>query len=260
MSYGKLVDWLFICAVALWLCSCPARTQPATAPGDSGKATLLQVCVWTPLQVFPKHYDVRGLRLSLFGGVNRAVSGLDIAAGWAIAERECTGLQVAVMGAGTNSDFAGIQVSAGAEMLLYFLSETLAPKALDRSLPVSCRCLGSMSGLQFGAIGCESGEELRGMQVSGLVSRTAATAGLQIAGVVSNTQRLHGVQITGVAATATAMTGLQLSGLLNRSRVATGLQIGLVNVAEELHGMQIGLVNVSRNHRVPFLPLINARF
>jgi hypothetical protein len=53
--------------------------------------------------------------------------------------------------------------------------------------------------------------------------------------------------------------GLQTSGILNQvSKTFRGLQVGLVNIADELHGVQIGLLNFNRaSNYFSFFPFIN---
>lgn len=56
--------------------------------------------------------------------------------------------------------------------------------------------------------------------------------------------RLHGVQF----------------GLVNMSHDVHGLQVGVINTAEEMSGVQVGILNFIRNSKLPFFPIVNAKF
>ena len=55
------------------------------------------------------------------------------------------------------------------------------------------------------------------------------------------------------------MTGIQFA-FVTKAAQAKGLQVGLVNIAEDMYGLQVGVVNIIRANKVPFLPIVNARF
>jgi hypothetical protein len=53
---------------------------------------------------------------------------------------------------------------------------------------------------------------------------------------------------------------VQIGTLYNQAEAIEGVQLGLVNVCNKIKGAQIGLFNVIMDSKVPFLPIINARF
>jgi hypothetical protein len=97
--------------------------------------------------------------------------------------------------------------------------------------------------------------DFTGLQFAGFVNMTAgATGGLQIASVANVSEGpMRGLQLAGgLNFVQDDVHGLQL-GLGNLvSAGQTGAQVGLYNIAGDVHGLQLGAINLSnRNHGVP---------
>lgn len=87
-------------------------------------------------------------------------------------------------------------------------------------------------------------------------TQVGTTCGVALSGLFADHSKLSGLQLSLLANRADALSGCQLSLAMNRTAgAATGLQVGLLNVASNLHGLQIGLLNVNRSGWV--LPLLN---
>ncbi len=138
-------------------------------------------------------------------------------------------------------------------------------------------------GLDVGAIGNITAQEMAGVQVAGgfnmnkgdtdVVIQAAGVGnfntnkthvvGLQVAGLVnSNRAESSVVGVSFAAANITPHTkiyGVQ-AGLYNRSLEVYGFQIGLINSVESLHGLQIGLVNFNSKGIFAVAPILNVGF
>lgn len=135
------------------------------------------------------------------------------------------------------------------------------------------RTTGKTQGLQLGAFpfgGVNITGNLDGIQFGGFWGGVnladGDVSGLQISGIFGGFNKagnLNGAQIAGILLgvnLANNTKGIQIATLYNQAEKIKGIQIGFVNVCKQMTGVQIGLANVIKESRVPFLPVVNARF
>ena len=113
----------------------------------------------------------------------------------------------------------------------------------------------TVTGLSLGAVDSLVVDEVRGIQVAGIVSfgqpdgpDKTCICGCQMAGVAAGTDCVIGIQAAGVFAGTDDMTGLQLAGLFSivGNKSVRGVQIaGLLSQADSCRGVQIALWNGS---------------
>lgn len=107
---------------------------------------------------------------------------------------------------------------------------------------------GSMQGLSVAGIIGLSGD-LKGLQVQGIYGRTHKSQGLQVSGVVSQSHDFQGLQVSGLGNQSQNFQGLQVAGLGNQSQNFQGLQVaGLGNQSKDFQGLQVaGIGNLSHH-------------
>ena len=239
---------------------------------------LFQFSVYNPTQLITENRDITGLRLTLVFGKNADVSGLDMALGFTLANN-VSGLQLAVIGNESKS-VSGIQISGignGAKSLsgiqISGIMNAVGSGSGDNS--------GDGTGIQVGGLLNVVGGEFHGVQIGafnkvGTFYGKGNVTGVQVA-IANSARSLAGAQV-GLWNGANECTGAQLSlfintcygmgrsltgiqiGLMNNAVNCTGLQIGLVNLCNDMYGVQIGLINRIAQGRVPYLPIVNAKF
>jgi hypothetical protein len=271
----------------------------ASASAYARDFTSLQLSVIEPVQLFPKTYDVYGLRFNLVEGKNYDVCGLDL------------GLSNQVVG-----DMIGAQIGAlwnyNLAEYLEDYSRTQQPRVswtdgfqvsglcnfacmLDGvQVALALNCTESMNGVGIGGFANNVAEQFNGLQLAGAVNTcgimdgaqlaglvnyaAADVTGAQLAGLVNYTPKfVLGAQVAGCYNGAAAAKGLQLSlfgnraekefigyqitGFYNRAGDARGVQVGLYNRAgERMSGFQFGLVNCCAHLRGVQLGLLNISF
>lgn len=186
-------------------------------------STPFQIALVYPVQLSKPDSSVTGLRLNLFYGRNKNLSGVDLGF-----TNHITGQFRGVQFGATNlvgSSFAGIQ-----EGILFNDVE------------------GDFAGLQGGALGGAVKGTFQGVQ-GGFLN-------------VTTSGDFYGWQTSAFSSVCDKdMRGLQTSSFLNLVKgECKGIQIGAVNFCDRLKGVQIGLINIVENGPVKFLPLINACF
>ncbi|MBU4010535.1 MAG: hypothetical protein KJ882_07190, partial [Proteobacteria bacterium] len=190
--------------------------------------TPFQFSVFNPLQLFNENKSIAGMRFTIFYGKNTDLHGIDL--GLCVnSTHNLTGIQLVGLmnnAAGDPGDFnvTGIQVAG--------LGNTTD----------------HLSGIQIGGFGNGVTYDATGIQI-GLIGNAAATfKGIQIAGLFNfNYDK------------SSSMSGIQI-GIFNYSDKVTGIQIGLFNDCNEMKGIQIGILNHIENGRMPYMPIINAKF
>jgi hypothetical protein len=186
-------------------------------------STPFQIALVYPVQLSRPDSSVIGLRVNLFYGRNKNLSGVDLGF-----TNHITGQFRGVQLGATNvveSSFAGIQ-----EGILFNDVE------------------GDFAGLQGGALGGAVKGTFQGVQ-GGFLN-------------VTTSGDFYGWQVSALSSVCDKdMRGLQVSSLINLVKgECKGIQIGAVNFCDRLKGVQIGLINIVENGPVKFLPLINACF
>ena len=113
-------------------------------------------------------------------------------------------------------------------------------------------------GFQFALLGNRVEGPVQGLQFAGLANGADALRGAQIAFTFNVVSReVVGIQLSSGFNHAHRGVGLQSASLVNHVHDEwTGLQLGILNVANQVHGAQIGLVNISRSTTAP-IGLIN---
>jgi hypothetical protein len=92
--------------------------------------------------------------------------------------------------------------------------------------------------------------ETEGVQAAGIFANTTSMRGVQGAGIVSLSGDVTGVQAAAVVNVARDVRGVQAAAVVSVARKVRGLQLGIVNVADEIHGGAIGLVSIAKNGRL----------
>jgi hypothetical protein len=139
-----------LACVALSLAPGEAGAEPPQAPTRP-----VQFALVNPVQVFGEETSVTGFRLSVFVGVNRDVTGLDLSA----------------IGTHTLGTLRGLQV------------------ALANQVDADC------TGVQIGGAVNRVEGRLRGMQLSGVMAHAGDGAGVQIAPILAQATKLRGFQL-----------------------------------------------------------------
>ena len=202
----------------------------------SAEWTPLQLSLVHPLQIFPQETRVEGFRFNLIYGVNDQMSGVDIG----LVNRTTGTTQGLQLGA---FPFGGFNITEDLEGFQF---------------------AGFYGGVNI------ANKNVSGVQISGAFAGANIAAGdvtgLQIAGILAGLNRagnLQGIQISGFflgVNLAQNVDGAQLTTIYNQAQDVTGLQVGLVNICRNMKGVQIGLANIIKESKVPFLPVVNARF
>ncbi len=259
------------------------------APWDGMLAdgvTPLQISLCSPAQVFPRDWDVAGLRLNVFYSHNRGVYGLDLGLIANRADASSGGLQLGMFNKVSelhenfgvadyyrfhqgHARYTGIQLGLFGNVtdemvgLQYgFVNDAGLMKGLQCGVANLCY---DGSGAQLGLGGNVFGNFI-GAQIELAVNITFGDfEGAQIGGLLMNycIGDMQGVQIGGLLANGCdkSMTGIQVGGLMNVCvKDMHGVQVGLINYARQLYGIQIGLVNIISEGPVPVLPVVNAHF
>ena len=87
-------------------------------------------------------------------------------------------------------------------------------------------------------------------------TQVGTVRGAAISGFFADIAEPQGLQLSLLANRADALSGLQIALAMNRTTgEACGIQLGLLNVATQLHGLQLGLLNINCSGWV--LPLLN---
>ncbi len=229
-------------------------------------ATPLQLSLWSPVQAFPRDWDVMGLRCSGIYAQNNQVYGLDVGL-FNSAAASSGGLQLGVGNVVSSLGFGFIIFDAADAPLLNM-------DVIGSTHPYESYA--SYTGLQLSLL-FNHADELRGLQFAGVGNRAVTLRGFQFAlgandsfmgagaqvGLSNEAHRgFSGVQLGGVNACGGTLRGLQIGAANLCDGELHGLQIGLINYAYAggMTGVQIGLLNFIWNNPVPFLPLINAHF
>lgn len=252
------------------------------------KVTPLQLSVWTPVQPFPDHWDVVGIRINMAYGRVEDLVGIDVGLGVNKIKEEGWGIQASGLLSScglTKEDVKRVwsifkgNSWADAEGAFKSGEETSPdgkPTWSDRSF----------NGFQFSAIS-NVAAALNGLQVSSIVNMAGRTRGIQIGtlnyaeemsgiqiGLGSNrvVGDMRGVQIQGcvmtnpmflyalvymISSVGGDMTGVQ-SGVICTSGGLYGLQDGmLLNFAEKCRGVQLSLINVGQDVRGLQIGVVN---
>ena len=240
------------------------------APGWREAYVIRPVCVsvtrtWPTMR---KDATVQGLHLSLAGAETRRVVGLDLGLIGPVRVRKAVkGVQ------------AGLATCKAESLIGIGFAGGMVSSVNVRGMQAAMAC-------------SETKTELKGLQISGGLSRCAATTGLQLAGFGCDSVRgrvtgiqaagvicaadggvTRGLQLTGGVGMAGSVTGLQLSGVMSRAGgvrwvqaacggsladSVVGIQLGgLTSIAGHVKGVQIGLVNVCRELRGVQIGLVN---
>ena len=240
--------------------------------------TPIQASVWSPIQVFPRDWDVVGFRFGGFYSRNRHVYGLDLGL-VNRADASSGGIQLGLMNTASKS---------GGRFLDSFGSDSYA-RLGERPARYTGIQLGFMNhademwGLQYGLF--NDARTIKGLQLAPgcniCYGVSDVHSGVQLALVGNNAfgdfngaqigagnitfEEMHGLQF-GILNFADTMNladkemhGLQL-GILNGAGRMRGLQFGVFNVAQKLYGIQIGVLNIIIESPIPVLPVINAQF
>jgi hypothetical protein len=177
----------------------------------------LQIGLYSPVQLISKDKTICGVRLDLIWGDNKAVQGIDI--GLVNGADSVQGIQIGGLNWGPRSsekDSWGLQVGLiGNTEQTNLLRPEVGPASFT------------------------------GVQIAGLVNDSDEVTGVQIAlGNGANT--VNGVQISVNILPSNGahdMNGLQISLAGNGAGLLNGAQLGLLNIAGDVHGFQGGALN-----------------
>lgn len=122
----------------------------------------------------------------------------------------------------------------------------------------------SLQGIQLNLFNSIVHNDMRGMQISGIINGARNVKGVQLAGLTNvgihvkgvqlaflnniTVRPLHGIQLAAITNSATEVRkGLQVAGVTNiSSSYMRGVQVAPGNYADSLNGSQIGIVNVAK--------------
>jgi hypothetical protein len=108
---------------------------------------------------------------------------------------------------------------------------------------------GDVFGVHASAIYARAAET-RGVELAGIFAHASGIEGAQAGGLVSYSGDVRGAQAAGLLSIAKDVRGVQVAGLVSVAKVVRGLQLGVINVADEIHGGAIGLISIAKNGRV----------
>jgi hypothetical protein len=208
--------------------------------------TPIQLASWNPHQLFDSERSVAGVRLSLFLGINRDVTGFDFSTGASKTTGTVLGYQSSLLQSEVGKDFVGFQTS--------LLSKVGGAFSGFQGAMLS-RVKGDFIGFQGALLGETEGSffGFQGALIGGVVGDLA---GMQL-GILGNGVEGHmrGFQLS-VGSNAGEASGLQI-GLSNSMKRGQGLQIGVVNLANEMTGLQLGVINFNKSGFLPVFPIFN---
>jgi len=242
----------------------PLAAPEARAEGSAPA----QLAIWNPLQIVESEDSVSGFRYSLLWGVNQEVTGLDLATVAAKTAGDVCGVQAALGFSYIGGDFVGVQP--------FGLWNQIERKMTGLQVGGLNIAHGGIRGGQVGFLGTDTrggtmvgvqlsillgswATDIRGVQISPVLNKSATGTGLQLAGVYNLGGDLSGASLAGLLNHATGdVTGVQVASFVNVAKKVTGVQFAaLVNVAKEVGGVQIGLININKNGFLPVFPLFN---
>lgn len=217
--------------------------------GSTAEPAYFQLALYNPIQLVDECRGIKGFRLNFFYGKNTDVSGIDLA-----------------LGVNNSVNFSGIQIgtmnSTGVQ-LIPFQPPLLLPASSANGIQIALlmNTSNSFSGIQIGAANLDYGESgLVGVQtafvLNGAVGRIK---GIQLGAINFAGIGNRPIEFRNGFPNDAGIKGMQI-GILNAAYFVTGIQIGLVNYCKDIKGIQIGLINYIDQGRVPFLPIINAKF
>ncbi len=203
-------------------------------------------------------YSVHGLRINLFLGNHRDLTGLDLGIGCNELEGSLRGVGVALL-SNESEDVAGLQVGG-----IGNASGTVRGAQIGGFGNLA----GAAYGLQAAGFLNSVWDGFQGLQVAGYgnvsgafigTNANARAAGAQFA-LFQNTAvgDLCGVQVS-LANDAYRLRGVQ-AGLFNKCVEMRGLQVGAINWCRTLRGLQLGIINLQPDSELPLLPVFRWRF
>lgn len=240
--------------------------------------TPIQVSIWSPIQVFPRDWDVVGLRFGGFYSRNRHVYGLDLGL-VNRADASSGGIQLG-LGNIVSVLKGGDRFSAGSDARFnYARSDKRPAHYTGMQLGLFLNSADEMRGLQYAWF--NDACTMKGLQLAPLGNFCSDGYGVQLAfGGQNAFGDFIGAQIGAINMTFGEMHGFQFGalnfadlknladkemhglqfGIFNVAQRMRGLQFGIFNVAQKLCGIQIGALNIITEGTVPVLPVINAQF
>jgi hypothetical protein len=154
----------------------------AEEPAPTG----FQLALWNPIQLRDSERSVRGFRYSLFWGVNRDISGLDISTFANKSTGNVRGYQTALVRNAVEGDVVGWQDSMINQVGGDFSGVQLA---------YFCQSVdGHVKGVQW-AIACSTAGKATGLQFSGLANLATRGRGVQVASFLNLAEDLKGLQL-----------------------------------------------------------------
>jgi len=241
--------------------------------------TPIQISIWSPIQVFPRDWDVVGLRYGGFYSRNSHVYGLDIGF-FNRADSSSGGIQLGLMNTVSDLGFGFFTVNLGrlseigkniyrsdsganytGIQLGFFYNHADDMRGLQLSPLVGVNQAVTLTGFQFAMINqCYSGSGLQLAWWFSVASHDFSGAQLGMLNICDNGVGLQLALFGNIADR--DFSGAQItSGFFNFCTGSmTGAQIGLINYAGKMTGVQIGALNIIKESPVPFLPVINAHF
>jgi hypothetical protein len=180
--------------------------QPELAPNADDNliwGTPFQFSIWSPVQLFPKDWNVYGLRTNIIYGKNQDIYGLDFGV---LANRadNLTGIQIAGAVNRVSESVRGVQIVG-------FANNVFNADIIGMQIGFG-NAAKNLTGIQFGCF-AEATDSSTGIQCGAIFSKTDNLKGLQL-GFVNITEKGFGVQL----------------GILNMATGMSGLQIGLINM------------------------------
>ena len=107
--------------------------------------------------------------------------------------------------------------------------------------------VGAVTGVEFGSLYNRVEGKVHGVQVAGLMNKSAGGTGVQFGGLANTANTIKGVQVAGLTNVTKNATGIQFAGLTNFTDNAESLQFGgIANFSKITEGIQFAsIVNLS---------------
>lgn len=144
--------------------------------------------------------------------------------------------------------FPAVVAGFSAPLLLFYVKEALR---MD-SVPETYTAKHQLNGLAIGLLEMGDDFSFRGLSVVATYQIYSEMRGVSISGLMSRSNVLNGVSVAGLNTQTGVGNGLQVA-LINSAVEIRGIQIGLSNSAYRMRGVQIGLWNRIGKRGLPLL-------
>lgn len=161
---------LFAIAGSVLLGALAVRAEGENGTTEAVYWTPIQLSLATPMQIAPKAWDVKGLRLGIIYSDNRDVGFIDVTGLVNRTTGDETGIQIGGILNRVEGNVSGIQIAG--------IVNSVGSNSLVEGAQIACMNMaGDVSGVQIGAI--NQAGTMQGVQI-GVINVTRELSGLQI--------------------------------------------------------------------------------